>query len=244
MEILVVVALVAIMAVLAVRVAREAYKESSLAISANNIRQLTVGASAYLADHRQTFWKYTDLKSTDSEEAGTMWWFGFESAASSGRPEGERSFNVTEGPLAGYVPTSIRPDPGFAVGAKTFKPKYKSGYLGIGYNVLLGGGWLGTGPLKTYWQLSDPSTVVVFATSAQVNTFQRPASSTNPMLEEFYGIDHRYVTVHFRVHKKAVVAFANGSAGFLPMDETTRDQRAPSADVGRFAPIGSTKYLE
>jgi len=27
------------------------------------------------------------------------------------------------------------------------------------------------------------------------------------------------------------------------MDEGTRDNRAPKADIGRFAPVGSTKYL-
>jgi type II secretory pathway pseudopilin PulG len=244
MEMLVAVALVAIAAVLAIPAFQKIYAESSIAVSANNLRQLTVGGTAYLADHRQTFWKYLDMQSAEVSEPGDVWWFGFETPASKGRPEGQRQFDPNRGPLAGYVPAALRPDPSFSMGAKAFKPKYKSGYLGIGYNVLLGGSWLGLGPLKTYWQLNDPASVVVFATSAQVNTFQPPASAKNPMLEEFYGIDHRNTTVHFRIHGKAMVAFANGAAGFLPMDETTRDQKAPLADVGRFAPAGNKKYLE
>lgn len=243
-EMIVAVAIMAIVATVAVPAARKLYQESSLAISANNIRQLAAGTAGYLADHRYTYWKYLDKQAPNMPETGALWWFGFESQGSAARPEGERQFDPELGPLGGYVPASIRPDPAFTGGTKAFKPKYQSGYLGIGYNVLLGGGWLGTGQLKTYWELSDPSQVVVFATSAQVNIFQKPASASNPMLEEFYGIDARETTIHFRIHERAMVAFANGSAGFLPMDISTRDSRAPKANVGRFAPVGSKKYLE
>ncbi len=51
-------------------------------------------------------------------------------------------------------------------------------------------------------------------------------------------------TVHFRHHGNAMVAYANGSAGFLPMDESTRDKRLPNANVGRFAPVGSKDHLQ
>jgi hypothetical protein len=42
------------------------------------------------------------------------------------------------------------------------------------------------------------------------------------MIEEFYGIDQKEVTVHFRHGTNAMVAFANGSAGFLPMHPVVR----------------------
>ena len=64
------------------------------------------------------------------------------------------------------------------------------------------------------------------------------------MLEEFYGVDAKEVTVHFRNNGKAMVSFASGNAGFLDMDESTRDPRMPKANVGRFAPVGSTTYLQ
>jgi hypothetical protein len=79
---------------------------------------------------------------------------------------------------------------------------------------------------------------VVFATSAQVYPFREDA-----VIEEFYGIDQKEVTVHFRHNSQAMVAFANGAAGFLPMDPSTRDAKAPEANVGRFAPVGSNKHL-
>jgi len=64
------------------------------------------------------------------------------------------------------------------------------------------------------------------------------------MLEEFYGVDESNVTVHFRNNGKAMVSFASGNAGFLEMDESTRDRRMPHANVGRFAPSGDTRYLK
>lgn len=219
------------------------YEKSSLAVSAHNIRQLAAGAAAYLGDNNYTFWRYQEAAAMD--RPGTIWWFGFETAESKSRPEGRRQFDPGLGPLGGYVPAGVRPDVSFSLGGRAFKPKYQSGYLGLGYNVLLGGGWGGNPALlKKFWSLANPADVVVFFTSAQVNTFQSPASAKNPLLEEFYGLDEREVTVHFRHHGLAMVAYANGAAGFLPMDESARDPRLPKANVGRFAPRNSKKYLE
>ncbi len=226
------------------------YESSSLAVSAENIRQLSAGGAQYLADNEQRFWKYRENGSTVMDHGGnlirgTRYWFGFETDGSAGAGEGNRDFDPTQSPLAGYVPKGLHPDPSFATHADAFKPKYKCGYLGIGYNVLLGGGWSPTSKTITmsYWQLANPSQTVVFATSAQVNTFQSPASTGHPMLEEFYGIDQNEKTIHFRQGKAAMVGFADGSCGFLPMDESTRDNRIQGVNIGRFAPVGSFKYL-
>ena len=240
LELLVSVAIVGVLAALLIPAASQAYAQSSLAVSAGNLRQLAAGTSSYLADNQHTFWKYR----ANGANGGTTWWFGNETTASASLPEGRRTFDASQSPLEGYLPAGFRPDPSFTVTGKAFKPKYQFGYLGIGYNILLGGGWLGTGKLKRYWDLPDPGKTVVFATSAQVNTFQAPASAKNPMIEEFYGIDQNEVTVHFRHHGQAMVAYASGSVGFLPIDEATRDSRAPKANIGRFAPKGSKKYLE
>jgi len=239
-EFLVVIAVMAALAIIVASAGMTIYQRASLAVSANNIRILTVGGSQYLADHNYTYWKYRE---DDAE--GTTWWWGFETYASQSSGEGNRTYNPRRSPLAGYIPASLHPDPSFAMNGAAFKPKYQSGYIGIGYNVVLGGGFFGTSkkPLKPlrYWQLSDPSKVVVFATSAQVYPF---SSASKPRIEEFYGINETEITVHFRNAGMAMVGYANGSAGFLPMDESTRDQRAPKANVGRFAPVGSMKYLK
>lgn len=248
LELLVALAITGVLAVIAAGAGWKVYESSSLAVSANNIRQLSVGAQGYLADNNHNFWPYRQAVLTP-ENPGTAWWFGFETTASAGAKEGAREFDPKLGPLGSYVPKMIRPDPSFALGKNAFKPKFRHGYLGVGYNVLLGGGWLGTQELKNYWKLTDPSQVVVFSTSAQV-AFQPPASPSRPMIEEFYGFDNggapwnNPASVHFRHHGYAMVAFAGGNAGFLPLDESTRDNRMPKANIGRFAPAGSKKYLE
>jgi prepilin-type N-terminal cleavage/methylation domain-containing protein/prepilin-type processing-associated H-X9-DG protein len=241
-ELLATLGITAALAAIVASASLRAYRNSSLAISANNLRQLAIGASNYLSENNYTFWEY---RSADPDgEPGVRWWFGFEPLASFSRPEGQREFDPDRGPLAGYVPSGIRPDPSLVSGGRAFKPKYQFGYIGVGYNALLGGGAMGKNQPASYWTLPRPSKIVVFATSAQVNTFQRPATPKNPMLEEFYLLDDKEVTVHFRHNGLAMVAFADGSAGFLPMDESTRDPRAPKANVGRFAPVGSTQYLK
>jgi prepilin-type N-terminal cleavage/methylation domain-containing protein len=241
-ELLVAIAIAVVLGSLIFVVGRKVYASSSLAVSANNIRQLAAGGMAYLGDHQNTFWPYQER--VTGSERGIRWWFGFESAASVSKPEGQREFDPSRGPLGEYVPKALRPDPSFALGGRAFKPKYRNGYIGIGYNTLLGGGFLNNKPMRRQSALENPAQVVVFFTSAQVNTFIKPASARNPMLEEFYGIDEKEVTAHFRHGGKALVSFANGSADFLPIDESTRDRRAPQANIGRFAPVGSTLFLE
>lgn len=236
-ELLVVVALVIVLSAVAAPAVWGAYKTSSLAVSANNIRQLAAGSAAYLGDNNYRFWPYRRNGEFDGVK-GAVWWFGFESAKSMSKPEGERSVDMDNGPLGPYVPRSIAPDPSFGFAGTPFKPKYKRGYIGIGYNVLLAGsgGWTGGGTPKRYWELENPGKTVVFATAAQVNTFQRPASPRNPMIEEFYGFDDdraKNPSVHFRHGGSAMVAYASGSAGFVPLDPALKDNRAPDADVGR-----------
>ncbi len=230
--------IVAALGLVITKAGRAVYARSSLAVSAANVRVLSVGATQYLAENNQRFWSF--LENTPE---GSRWWWGLEPNASRGRAEGDRIYDPSLGPLGGFIPAGTRPDPSFALTGSAFKPKFRSGYIGIGYNVLLGGGWIGsekkTAQRKTLWQLSDPSKVVVFATSAQVYPF-----SSKPRIEEFYGIDQRETTVHFRHGGMAMVAYASGASGFLPPDESTLDKRAPEAKIGRFAPVGSTQYLE
>lgn len=241
-ELLVVICVIIVLSAIAAPAVWGAYKSSSLAVSANNIRQLAAGGAAYLGDNNYQFWPY--LTRTP---AGDVYWFGLEAKENRGKPEGDRIIEMEAGPLGAYMPRTMRPDPSFGFTGKPFKPKFKFGYIGVAYNVHLAGekkgqaSWLttpkGPQPLR-YWDLKNPAETVVFATSAQVYPFRKEA-----VIEEFYGIDQKEVTVHFRHNGQAMVAFANGSAGFLPMDPSSRDPRAPEANVGRFAAKGSNKYL-
>lgn len=240
-----------VLASLSLTAGKKVHESASLAVSANNIRQLAAGGINYLSEHNQRYWPY---KFTDPVTRNVTWWYGLEKRASQLLAEGQRDFDAALGPLGGYIPKGLRPDPSFSLGATAFKPKYRAGYIGIGYNTEIGGGmreeYRSSNPgmaeewkLAQHLQLPNPSKTVVFATCAQVNTFQPPASSNKPMLEEFYAIDRAETTIHFRHRGKAMVSYADGNVGFLPIDESTRDKRAPKAAVGRFAPVGSTRYL-
>ena len=246
--------IIAILVALVTIASQRARKSASMAVSANNLRQIAVGGVAYLGDNNQTFWKYAE---STAAPQGTRWWFGFESQSSLSAGEGNRSFDPREGPLGSYVPKGMMVDPAFAFTGKPFKPKYASGYFSIGYNLFLAGHTPGTGTGSGAWdprprfqpspirfsQLHRPDQIVMFATSAQVNDFQSPANADNPMIEEFYGLDDSEVTLHGRFNGNVMVAYATGNVGFLPIDPLTIDKRAPEAKVGRFAPVGDTKYL-
>jgi prepilin-type N-terminal cleavage/methylation domain-containing protein len=245
-ELLAAVVIISVLITLTVAAAQRTILASSLATSANNLRQLAAGAAAYLGDNNYRYWPW-HAAVHEPGKRGTRWWFGFEPRESERLPDGLRFFTPGEGPLGGYVPAGLRPDPSFKYTGKPLKPKYRFGYIGIGYNVHLGGGWR-DGQGMGYFELENPEKTVVFATSAQVNTFQRPASPSNPMIEEFYGFDDgasgNQASIHFR-HPGglAMVIYATGNAAFLPMHPGTLDTRAPEAQVGRLGPKGSTEYL-
>jgi hypothetical protein len=95
-----------------------------------------------------------------------------------------------------------------------------------------------TGKPHNALQVTLPSQMVVFATCAQVNTFQTPASPRNPMIEEFYMINDTTTSAHFRHGRDALAAFLDGSVRELSMDTDMQpgslDTRIPSANIGRF----------
>lgn len=234
-ELLVVLAVVAVLAALALPVYSAARAASSKAISAHPLRTLATAGRLYLNDHDGQFWAYSEFPS----DGGTLWWFGWESNASRfGTAEGERTLDYSRGPLGPYAAASggVKTDPALAAYRPQLKPKYKNGNYGYGYNTLLVG--------RNAMRFSRPGEIVMFATSAQVNTFQAPATASRPMVEEFYMVDDKQTTVHFRAGgNRAMVVCVDGNLREFPMDPTTRDTRMPSANIGRFAPVGSKKYL-
>jgi prepilin-type N-terminal cleavage/methylation domain-containing protein len=239
-ELLVVVTIIAILVSIAVPVFQRTRLSAWRAVSAHTLSQLGAGGAAYRADHDMQFWPYRH-----TETDGVTWWFGFESFKSLRTAEGQRVLDLSRGPLGPYVIASggVKSDPAFMSFSARFKPKYSNGTYGYGYNTLLGGGALGAGTLARATQFDHPDNIVVFATCAQVNTFQAPATAKNPMLEEFFLLDDTQTTVHFRFGRNALVCMLDGSVRELPMDITTRDPRMPSANIGRFAPVGSKLYL-
>jgi prepilin-type N-terminal cleavage/methylation domain-containing protein len=224
-ELLVTIAIVVVLAALFLPAARSVFASSTDATSAHVIAQLNAAAQSYLAENGMTYWPYRQ-----SVPGGTQWWFGFESTASMNSPEGSRWLDLNQGPLGPYIAASggMCKDPAFSRAGTTFKPKYGSTHFAYGYNLLLQG--------KSQLALTSPGKIPVFATCAQVNTFQAPASAKKPMVEEFYYFNSTEKTVHFRVGGQAMVGYADGSAGCLPMLPGSLDSRIPGANIGRLDP--------
>ncbi len=76
-ELLVVMATTIVLCAVAAPAVWGAYRTSSLAVSASNIRQLAAGGAAYLGDHDYRFWPYRRDGVVEGAK-GAIWWFGFE----------------------------------------------------------------------------------------------------------------------------------------------------------------------
>jgi prepilin-type N-terminal cleavage/methylation domain-containing protein/prepilin-type processing-associated H-X9-DG protein len=208
-------------------------RQTTLASSSSALRQLSIAAQTYLSENNGRF-----FRSRESLTDGVQWWFGFESS-SGPKAEGQRVLDKTKGPLGPYIADSAGNVPDFAftsMGA-SFKPKFKNGYFGFGVNTELTGGPTGQeiSKIRQINQLERPGQIALFATCAQINTFQSPASGKNPMLEEFYFFNTTDCanTIHFRHAGNAIVAFADGSQRDVSGNRSSFNSRLPSACVGK-----------
>jgi prepilin-type N-terminal cleavage/methylation domain-containing protein/prepilin-type processing-associated H-X9-DG protein len=209
-------------------------RQTTLATSSSALRQLSIAAQTYLSENNGRFFRGLEKLPT----GGRQWWFGFESS-SDPMGEGQRILDKSKGPLGPYIVDSAGTVPDFAFTSmgSSFKPKFKNGYFGFGVNTVLTGGSYGDSnniPLL-FNQLARPGQIALFATCAQINTFQAPASAKKPMLEEFYFFNTTDCanTIHFRHAGNAIVAFADGSQREVLGDRSSFSSRLPSACVGK-----------
>ncbi|MEP6671213.1 MAG: type II secretion system protein [Chthoniobacter sp.] len=232
-ELLVVMTIIGILLAILMPVISQAKVASARAISAHSLTELIVGGRAYLNDNDNAFWPYQL-----STPNGMQWWYGLESFQSMAAGEGKRTADYSKGPLGPYVMASggVKTDPALANSGRSLKPKYKNGNYGYGYNTVLAAD--SKGKARSALQVDSPAQMVVFATCAQVNTFQSPATPKKPMVEEFYMISDTQTTAHFRHGTEALAAFLDGSVRPLSMaadmQPGSKDTRLPSANIGRF----------
>ena len=229
-ELLVVTGIIAILAVLLVPAAKSVYASCTDAVSAHVIAQLNAAAESYLSDNNQIYWPYKTITN-----GGIQWWFGFENAASYAlqNSEGQRWLDLTQGPLGPYIAASggFCEDPSFLRAGNVFRPKFGNTHFAYGYN------WLHL-PGVNRMTINHPGQIAVFATCADVNAIQSPASAKHPMVEEQYMFDTGSEvntagpTVHFRIGGSAMVGYADGSAGYLAMVPGSLDTRMTSANIG------------
>lgn len=222
-ELLVVIAVIGALSALSLPALHRARQSANGAVCVNNLRQLGMGAQLYWGDNDNNAFPYK-LGSTNS---GDMYWFGWIERGA----EGERRFDVTQSLLYPYVRGAVRTCPQLDYTMADFKLKAKGAAYGYGYNLHLSS----TPPFPKLKMnaVRQPSNLAVFADTAQVNTFQAPASPERPMLEEFYYFNSTEPTVHFRHRDTATAAFCDGHVTSQKLNRSTLDERLPTANVGK-----------
>lgn len=223
-ELLVVMAIVAILATLVLPALIQARAGAGTAFCAGNLRQFGVAAQMYWDDHDGAAFPYRGTATPN----GDFFWFGWLERGE----EGQRRFDPTRGMLWPYLASrAVHLCPALKQHQPDFKPKAGEATGGYGYNLTLSS--TPEKPSIRVTSLLGPAELVSFADAAQVNDFQAPASPEHPMLEEFYYVNHREPTVHFRHAMRATVSFVDGHVTREPPTPGSLDSRLPQASVGR-----------
>lgn len=237
-ELLVTVGIIGILATLMFGGFRIYTSLATRAHCSNNLRQLSTAVHLYSSDNNGEFPPYVRMNKDGSKE----WFFGKE-PYQPGVPEGKRDLDRRAGPLYPYLESvgGAEVCKGFNYDSALWKAKFKGASYGYGYNWALGGR-SGGAPMFIA-QLQSTTSVILLADCGQVNTFQRPASPSKPMIEEFYIINEQYKTFHFRHAGRANVLFVDGHVEVMKPHPGTEDRRIKGELLGRITPVGSTKFL-
>lgn len=240
-ELLTVIAIVALLAALLWPGLTGAAARARAAMCASNLRQLQMAHWLYLHDHGGRWFPYRE-----EVPEGTLWYWGLErGGAVAVGAEGRRSLDKTRARLWPYLQQvgGIEICPAMPYNAPYFKRKFEIASYGYALNAYMIAGIPisdNSGVLRLH-QVRQPSEVVSWADSAQINTWQAPASPGNPMLEEWYYLDGSPPPKwHFRHRRRLNAAFADGSVRALAPH--TLDPRCDGL-VGYVEPVGHLNFL-
>jgi len=205
---------------------------------ASNLRQIGIAMSLYLKDHDGWFFPLAE----DDPAVGRYWYFGFEPNGSPMLGEGNRILDRTKARLYPYLeaPETVETCPSVPFGGP-YKPKFKGKGWTYGINYYFSHhpqadpthkgrgnyGWI---------RPVDATRTAILADSAQVNTFQAPASPSNPMVEDWYYLEPGRRYVQFRHAGRANVLFADWHVEAVGPAAGSFDPRLPSAQIGYFDP--------
>jgi len=230
-ELLVVMAIIAILAALLLPALGRGKASAQRVKCASNLRQLGLAANMYWDDNNGNFFLYGGWNTN----GGQLYWFGWLQSPNAG--EGLRQFDATQGTLYPYLQgCGVELCPALNYLMPQFKLKAAGASYGYGYNRYLSGSL--SGPAIKSTRMQHPTEIALFADAAQVNTFQRPASPSNPMLEEFYYVDNtvKPPNGHFRHSQRASVIFGDAHVGLEKMVSDSLDPNLPNQFVGRLRP--------
>jgi prepilin-type N-terminal cleavage/methylation domain-containing protein/prepilin-type processing-associated H-X9-DG protein len=228
-ELLVVLAIIAILAALLLPALGRSRESARRLKCVSNLHQLGLAIQMYWDDNHGECFRYGGAYTN----GGQLYWFGWMGPG----PEGQRVFDAGQGVLFSYLQgRGVELCPAFNYGSAQVKLKAAGGSYGYGYNLALAGA-PASPPVKVS-RLPDPAGTALLADAAQVNTWQAPASRSNPMLEEWYYIDNNtnQPNTHFRHGGRANVLFTDGHTGPEKFVPGSIDPRLPSQLVGRLRP--------
>jgi prepilin-type processing-associated H-X9-DG protein/prepilin-type N-terminal cleavage/methylation domain-containing protein len=225
-ELLVVIAIIATLAAMLLPALARAKATAQRADCMNNIRQLSLATQLYWDENTGHSFRYY-LGTTNS---GTLYWFGW---IDNTQPEGHRPFDLSTGVLHPYLGGgAVRLCSAPVWNSPQFKLKGTNAIFSYGCNSFIFGG--PGNPVVNANKISRPADTAVFADTAQINTFQPPASTSNPMFEEWYYFDSSPLpNGHFRHAGRANVVFADGHVCTEKPMTGSMDQRLPNQNIGQ-----------
>lgn len=228
-ELLVVIAILAILAALLLPALARSRESARRLKCVSNLHQLGLAIQMYWDDNHGECFRYHGAYTN----GGQLYWFGWMGPG----PEGQRVFDARQGVLFPYLQgRGVELCPAFNYGSAQVKLKAAGASYGYGYNLALAAA-PASPPVKVS-RLPHPAETALLADAAQVNTWQAPASRTNPMLEEWFYIDNstNQPNTHFRHGGRANVLFADGHTDPETFVPGSIDPRLPRQLVGRLRP--------
>jgi prepilin-type N-terminal cleavage/methylation domain-containing protein len=228
-EMLLVIAVIAVLAALLLPALVRGKAAAQRATCLSNLHQFGIAAQMYWDDYGGNSFRYSGAVTN----GGQIYWFGWIGPGA----EGQRPFDAALGALYPYLRgRGVEICPALNYALPEFKLKAAGAAYGYGYNLTLSPA--PSRPPFNMHKLGRPSELALLADAAQINTFQPPASPTNPMLEEWYYVsnDTNQPNTHFRHAQRADVVFCDmhvASERYMP---DSIDQRLPHQFVGRLRP--------